>query len=283
MRPFFHEIVVHPKKISAKIILHYPNELPFDSHWHEEIEILATMDSQVQVYCNQESYIAKENEIVCINSAQIHQFSPILNFSNSAITIQINPAFLKEYCTDPDNCYFDVRQNPDACQLLDSYMKELFLFCTNETENPYYNLRINSLLHQILYVLLSECQINAIRKEQAKTTKYRQRYMGIMTYMNEHYSEDLSLEDVAKFSHISKEHLSREFKTYVGENFRDHLANIRLRHAHLDLINTDLPLIDIAINHGFSDLRSYNRAFQKQFGIAPLQYRRKIKRCTLST
>ncbi len=92
--------------------------------------------------------------------------------------------------------------------------------------------------------------------------------------MEDRYDEPITLELLAKELHISKEHLSREFRTYTGDSFRNHLVEIRLNNAHRDLLSSDLPLIDVAIKNGFSDLRSYNRAFKKYYHISPQQYRK---------
>ena len=98
-----------------------------------------------------------------------------------------------------------------------------------------------------------------------------------MAYIQDHYNESLTLESVAAYAHLSKEHLSREFKKYVGEGFRTHLVNIRLSKAQADLIGTDMSLLDVALKHGFPDLRSYTTAFKESFGQSPKQYRRNYK------
>lgn len=109
------------------------------------------------------------------------------------------------------------------------------------------------------------------------SSKYQHRYKQIMEFVHLHYAEPLKLEDVANFSGLSKEYLSREFKSYVGEGFRDYLNNIRVSKAQYELINTDIPLTSLALKHGFPDLRSYNRSFIKYYKISPFQYRREHK------
>ena len=96
----------------------------------------------------------------------------------------------------------------------------------------------------------------------------------ILKYIEANYTEPLTLADIASFSNISKHHLSREFKKYVGNGLKKHISKIRIKYSLNDLTTTDIPLIDIAINHGLNDERSYINAFKDIFGITPSKYRK---------
>jgi AraC-like DNA-binding protein len=276
----FHEIIVHPLEFPCRIYPHCPGEVIYDFHWHEELELTASLDSKIEISFANKSYILNENDVALINSSEIHRGRPLPGHNHSAISINIEPSFLKDICKAPEQCFFDIKNKPEIRKELSSCMRQIYELSAAASESPYGALKMNELLYRIMYLLLTECQDINTKNSSTHSIKYKERYQKILQYMNDHYNEALSLSEVASFIHISKEHLSREFPIYVGESFREHLVHIRLRHAYPDLINTDMPLIDVAINHGFSDLRSYNRAFQKEMGIAPSLYRRKYKRQT---
>ena len=67
-----------------------------------------------------------------------------------------------------------------------------------------------------------------------------------MTYINNHYKQDLSLDDVAEFAGFSRYYFSRSFKKQTGYSFKDYLCEKRLQVATDLLIRTDKSMKDVA-------------------------------------
>ncbi len=273
-----HEIIIHPSKIPATITPHFPGEILTDFHWHEELEITAALDSNIEFTFQSHKVLLKENDVIIVNSGDIHRGMPLPNKAATAITLQIAPSFLKQHCTNFEQVRFSLDGKSDVRHEISDYMYELYYLSTDEPGKPYFEVKVTELVCHIIYLVLTQCQTLEQPSKYSSTVKYQQRYREIMNYITEHYTEPIQLSDIANFAHISKEHLSREFKKYVGEGFREHLTNVRISKSQSELTNTDIPLLDLALKHGFSDLRSYNRAFQKTFGMSPSQYRRNYRR-----
>ena len=76
----------------------------------------------------------------------------------------------------------------------------------------------------------------------------------IIQFLEEHYQEKISLQEIAKHWNYSSSYTSQLFKEYVGINFYDYLTRIRLRQATRMLSETDMRVLDIASENGFQDL-----------------------------
>lgn len=278
MKPSFHEIIVTPENIPAWIVIHNPENPDVLPHWHESLELICSLDSRLEIHPDQEHFQIHEHDVAVVNSCQIHTVIPLKGYQNHGISITFGVDFLKKYSPNTEHAFFELSGNPEAKKEITLYMEEMDKIYRIPSQDKYSNLRVNILLFQIAYCLLKFFLVSPSGHAKIPSGKYQERYRDIMGYIREHYTEPLTLNDIASFSNLSKEHLSREFKAYVGEGFREYLNNIRVAKAQYELLNTDIPLIDLALKHGFTDLRSYNRVFQKYFNMSPIQYRRKYKR-----
>jgi AraC-like DNA-binding protein len=95
----------------------------------------------------------------------------------------------------------------------------------------------------------------------------------ILAYVDIHFMEPLTLEQVAKELGISKFLLSRIFSEQLHISFRDYLNSRRSALAQIMLQSTSQPVTDIAFDSGFNSLRSFYRAFRKEYGITPNKFR----------
>jgi two-component system response regulator YesN len=87
--------------------------------------------------------------------------------------------------------------------------------------------------------------------------------------LHEHFTEDISLEGVARLFGIHAVTLSRQFKSLYKTNFNAHLNYLRTNHAANLIKTTSLSFSEIAFLSGFGSIRSFNRAFQRMFGVTP--------------
>lgn len=93
-----------------------------------------------------------------------------------------------------------------------------------------------------------------------------------LSYIRAHYSEKLSLGDVADHVYCSHWHLSRLLAA-TGHNFSEAVNNARVEEAKKRMLDPKYHLADIAVEVGFSDSAQFSRAFKKMTGISPNEYR----------
>jgi two-component system response regulator YesN len=109
-----------------------------------------------------------------------------------------------------------------------------------------------------------------ISRDNAEYNSVRQ----VIEYLQQHYNEDLTLDDVARKVHISPSHLSRLFKDELGMTIIDYLTDIRIAAAKQMLENSDLMVKEIAEKVGYQEASYFTRVFKKNTGVSPAEYRR---------
>ena len=96
---------------------------------------------------------------------------------------------------------------------------------------------------------------------------------SVLTYISQHYADNLHLDDAAAFSGFSKYYFSRMFKKYVGVTFTDYLGQCRLETAMKLLTHTKLPIRKVAQQSGFKSVATFNRIFRASMSCTPSRYR----------
>ena len=99
----------------------------------------------------------------------------------------------------------------------------------------------------------------------------------IMHFLNEHYSEDVAMSEVAETFGMSPRHFYREFQTHCGMTPLEYLTEVRMRNALRYLRDTDLPIYRIAQACGFNQPRQFSRACRQVIGQTPTEIRRGAK------
>ncbi|MEW9698150.1 response regulator [Paenibacillus sp. SI8] len=101
----------------------------------------------------------------------------------------------------------------------------------------------------------------------------------IASFLNQHYHEDITLQDIASRFFLSREYISRKFKQEFEVNLSDYLGQIRMDKAKILLSNPHLRISQVAEMVGYQDEKYFSKVFKKQEGISPNDYR-KISKST---
>ncbi len=96
-----------------------------------------------------------------------------------------------------------------------------------------------------------------------------------LQYMEEHFSKDVSREEVARAAGLSSSHFSRLIRLKTGWSFTECLARVRVEHACQSLVHTQASLAEVALACGFGDQSYFSRVFRKQMGETPGDYRKR--------
>lgn len=126
--------------------------------------------------------------------------------------------------------------------------------------------------------LLTMCQDDA---EPAQDIAYEKQAENIAEqvdlYLNRFFRNNITVEDIASSVNISYRHLARLYKSARGMTFVERLRAIRLDHAKQALINTNMPIKQIATEFGFSNEYYFATLFRKNTGLPPSEYRKRFK------
>lgn len=91
-------------------------------------------------------------------------------------------------------------------------------------------------------------------------------------YLENHYAEDITLEDIAEQVNISPQYFSKLIKKTTGFNFIDWLSMLRVKKAKELLTNSNLTVKEVCFMVGYKDPNYFSRIFKKRIGITPSEY-----------
>lgn len=94
----------------------------------------------------------------------------------------------------------------------------------------------------------------------------------VLRYVDAHYDEDITLEEVAGILNISPQYFSRIFKEKMGVTYVDYLTNIRIKKAQEWLVYSDKNIQEICYMVGYKDPNYFSRVFKKTVGVTPKQF-----------
>lgn len=97
--------------------------------------------------------------------------------------------------------------------------------------------------------------------------------IATIDYIEENLNNKISLDDISLYTGVSKYYLHRIFKSLTGESIIEYVQSRKLTCSINELVNTNMRIIDIALNYGFDYEQSYIRSFRKSFGHTPLKVR----------
>jgi len=117
---------------------------------------------------------------------------------------------------------------------------------------------------RLVYKLLSALKTNVNTTTVAETLR---------TYILEHYTENLTLDNFAKFSLLSKNQTINVFKDTYGMTPHKFLVEFRLKKAGELILATDYPISEICFAVGFTEYSGFYKAFAKKYGSSPQDYR----------
>ena len=100
----------------------------------------------------------------------------------------------------------------------------------------------------------------------------------VRRYIDNHFKENLTLDQLAGLVHVSKDHLSHAFQRSYGTSPISYLISRRIQESRFLLTETDHTLSQIARILGFSSLSYFSQSFRRLEGVSPMEYRRRHRR-----
>lgn len=274
---FEHEMININQDINVKFYYYDDKGSIISKHWHRSLEIIYLITGSLEVNINGVDYNLNENDLIVINPLEVH--STLCKYGNTAVVLQIPYQFCENYIDDMSTTKFICNPTTTEKILSLTNLKEIlfnFLMIYNKKELGY-KLQINSLIFNLLFILVNEFGKKDKKFDNTKSDKYLDRLALVINYVKNHYSEHITLESAARELYLNSEYFSRFFKKYMGTTFIKYLNTIRLEHAYIELVNTDNNISQIIERNGFTNDKMFMKLFKDKYGCSPNEKRKQIK------
>ena len=246
-------------------------------HWHNGFEIIYVIEGQMTVSANGTDHLIYAGGFAVINCKSIHAACNRGYCRNLLLQIpyetivknipDIDSSIIRCICKDENSA------KGSYGEVLNTLKKLEQLF--ESEHNCGYLLKLNSLVYELLYHLVTKFKTRTNPELKKKTDRNIQRLGIVLQYVRQHYFESISLSDAASLVALNKEYFSRFFRKYMGMTFMDYVFTVRLEHAHYDIINTNYTISEIANQCGFeSNYKLFVRKFREQYGCNPAEKRK---------
>lgn len=94
-----------------------------------------------------------------------------------------------------------------------------------------------------------------------------------LDFIHQHYTEEMTLQRIGEYVHISRNYFSIIFKRHLDKNFIDYVIELRVNKAKELLVQTSLKIYEVAEKSGFRDVKYFSKAFKRLTGLSPVDYR----------
>lgn len=260
-------------------------DFPLHTHGFDELVIILKGTAVHQV--DRQIFPVQRGEVFIVSGDHEHQYreqhglalANIL-FDSDALGMnqwdtQALPGFHALFALEPvlrTQQKFNARLHLDDRQLeiTTEILQELCRETTDRT--PGYRMMARGIFMRLV-VFLSRCYTDTPADESIDLL----RLGDAIAHIETHYTEPITLEDLAQKAHLSKRHFQRIFNECIGRSPIEHLLEIRIRKAKELLRNTEQSITDIAFDCGFQDSNYFTRQFRKISGLTPRQYRKTNK------
>lgn len=137
-----------------------------------------------------------------------------------------------------------------------------------------YLIRTPAEIKKIIYALLDNEDSDTTNDNIDQNRKVIQE---VIDHIAKQYNQDISLDTIASGVHLSPSYLSHLFKKETGENMVKYITSIRLKEASHYLRSTNMKIVDISKEVGFSNLPYFCTLFKNYYGLTPAKYREKVE------
>jgi AraC-like DNA-binding protein len=222
------------------------------------------------VFINDSIFEVSAGDMVMVNSGVVHGF-----FDSHLGTIiegfQFDITLFDESFINLRDIIF---QNPilgkyikkeSVCAQLRRLFQEILHENTEKTIG--YQLAVKAKLYEFMLTIVRQ-----IPKQYAKTSSPKSKQILALVLKNAD-DPDFTLEEAAETLKLNKFYFSHLFKRHTGQSFHSYLIQTRITFAKHYLIESKMPITDIAFHSGFNSIQTFNRVFKSLTGFTPRDYR----------
>lgn len=254
------------------------------SHWHDELELIFVTDGAIIVGAAQTEKILKAGDGCFINSNVLHDVRQIDSQAGVLKSIVFHPRivarradifwikFLQPLIADERKQFisFDAQKDSQIISLIENAWR------AQAEENFGFEINVRNFLSKII-LELSAGSSGKIYSPSPSEIRDTERVKLMIKFIEKHFAEEITLEQIAAVASLSKSEAHRCFKRATGLPAVQFLIKYRILLAAEKLHSTRQNISDIAASCGFLDMSYFSKAFREIFKETPTDYRKNLE------
>lgn len=270
-----------PAYVRYGILSSYPDYSAV-SHWHRDLEFIFIKSGSMTYNVNGELIELSESNGIMVNSRQVHYGFSAEHSECEFICILLSPELLEgnewfyrnyiEHVVENPSCpYLYLDSGSWQRAILDKVARMYHSFGGKSIEGLAYFELIEDFLF-IMKTLYEKLPIEkqALAKESSELASFR----NMITYIEEHFAERITLQSIAAAGACCKSKCSLLFRKYLRDTPITYTTKLRLGKSLGALLDSDKSITEIAYEYGFGGASYYSETFQKYYGMPPSKYRK---------
>ena len=240
-------------------------------HTHNHAELFYIVGGKGQFLIEDELYPVNTNHLVIINPNVTHTEVSLNAQPLEYIVLGIEGVELS--MTENSNgqfCILDHFESMDITSSLRNILREM------EQKQPGFEDICQAFMEILIIRLMRSTGLSVPAEPQNSVGNHQ--CAAVRRYIDHHFKESLTLDQLADEAHMNKYYLSHAFKQEYGISPINYMISRRLEESKYLLAETDLSMSQIAQLLGFSSLSYFSQVFRKTQGLSPMEYRQDNKR-----
>lgn len=264
----------------------FPQPFFIGRHWHHTIEILYITKGNYLCEINLEAHPLREGDICFLNGEELHQISACeTGTQHEALLFDpkiLDFSYQDEWEEKVISPFVGRRQllthflhsSDEAHSIIKPQILQLMEISLNKPDGWYVTCKF--LLLKLIHTMY-RCGLMITAEETLSPGDKQKidRYKNLISYMEQHYTHIITLQDLSDLISCNPQYLCRFFKEITGTSPMQYLISLRVEHACILLAGTARPVLDISLDCGFENVSYFIRKFRQLKGCTPKEYRNK--------
>ncbi|MFP3043653.1 AraC family transcriptional regulator [Treponema primitia] len=261
-----------------------------DCHWHRDLEFIIVLEGEMTYHVNDKLFPLAAGDVIFVNANQLHFGSSGKHGSVECVFISLllhpsmlcaNPYIEKRfvnpllYDTRYDTLFFPANTNSEKDWRGEVSVRigALARLCLQSSDDSI--LEIQSRFYALWSLIFSNTIAASLSMED-KNVRGDIPLKRMISFINEHCSEKIGLDDIAAAGRVCRSKCCLLFKQTLHQTVFEYLLNLRVRRSLNFLSDDTVSITEAALASGFSKASYYGEIFKRVTGISPGKYRRRI-------
>lgn len=251
-------------------------------HIHRHVEhryqgVLVTR-GKVRYMVGDREYLLSNGDLIVLNTLEEHTLE-VLEYPYARYIFQIRPEFFQSEIKYPEiisifvsrppgfshRCHVPIEMWERVCRTMDSMLREV------SVRDTYWKLMVGCGLREIFVPLFRSIpeSFGSYKVDTNASLAFQ-----VQNYLDQHYMEDILMDELAERFYAHKSHLSHVFKQVTGYSIMQYVISLRINKAKAMLLQGNESVSEVAVACGYTDFAHFSKQFRKFENCSPSEYRK---------